>query len=226
MTGRTEKRGYMQELEREKNDMVRHIQDLETLLSESGVEVRPSSWTSRRESSDNQSDDNDAERQGWTRRTKSLWVKSGKSNHAVRTVFSPGLKSSPLNNHIGLISTSSSAGSKLSILGMTIDIDGLDDKEAEDLTHEGQDPQPLYTKSLQSFLQSAMNVNPLLSTVELPAREDAFTYAEWYFLMIFPFLPVLHKPTFMALVCLASLWKTRLASEFLTNKAFFPTEYS
>src|SRR5262245_23820229 len=41
VSGRTERRGYLQELEKEKNGMVSRIRDLERLLLENGIEVRP-----------------------------------------------------------------------------------------------------------------------------------------------------------------------------------------
>jgi hypothetical protein len=90
-------------------------------------------------------------------------------------------------------------GTKLSILGTTIDITSFDAPDMDEPQLDGKVAQPLYNKSLQALLQSTMNINPQLN-VELPSRHDAFTYAEWYFLMVFPFLPVLHKPTFMNVV--------------------------
>lgn len=41
VTGRTERRGYLQQLEREKNSLLTHIRDLEKLLKDKGVAVRP-----------------------------------------------------------------------------------------------------------------------------------------------------------------------------------------
>lgn len=40
VTGRTERRGYLQQLEREKNGLLTHIRDLERLLESKGVQVR------------------------------------------------------------------------------------------------------------------------------------------------------------------------------------------
>jgi len=58
----------------------------------------------------------------------------------------------------------------------------------------------LYNKSYQAFLQSALNINPRLQKVELPPREEGFGHANWYFRVINPFLPLLHRPTFYKLV--------------------------
>jgi len=58
----------------------------------------------------------------------------------------------------------------------------------------------LYNKSYQSFLQTALNINPTISKVELPERAVGFQYADWYFLALNPYAPLLHRPTFMAML--------------------------
>jgi hypothetical protein len=101
---------------------------------------------------------------------------------------------SPGNSHL-----SSIKGTALSILGMTIDIADFksDDMDEPD---KSAGPHQLYNKSYQAFLQSALNINPRMEKVELPGKEEAFMYAEWYFRLLNPFMPVLHKPTFMKMV--------------------------
>jgi hypothetical protein len=94
---------------------------------------------------------------------------------------------------------SSIRGTALSILGMEID---LADFESQDM----DEPNPallhgqLYNKSYQAFLQTALNVNPRLEKVELPSRQEGLTYAQWWFRVLHPFTPLLHKPTFVKLV--------------------------
>lgn len=68
---------------------------------------------------------------------------------------------------------------------------------------DSQPSMPLYNKSVQAFLKSCMGINPQLH-VDLPSRQDAFMYAEWYFMAVGLFLPVLHRPTFMRLVSQAA----------------------
>lgn len=58
---------------------------------------------------------------------------------------------------------------------------------------------PLYNKSVHALLQSIMNVNPP-EAEEMPSRDDAFMYSDWYFMTLANFLPILHKPTFTTLV--------------------------
>jgi hypothetical protein len=111
----------------------------------------------------------------------------------------------PGDNYLGVSpgnsNLSSIKGTALSILGMEIDIadfDSLDMDEPD--PSSGFNPQ-LYNKSYQAFLQSALNLNHTIEKVELPARQEGMTYAEWYFRALNPYMPVLHRPTFFKLVC-------------------------
>ncbi|KAH8203568.1 hypothetical protein TruAng_002316 [Truncatella angustata] len=213
VTGRTERRGYMQELEREKTDMLNHIRDLEKLLGSNGVEVKPfdgplflqdqgysSNVTYDAHGNSIQSAPVADSKDSWTQMSPSLWVKTQKP--APRVPRAPasffGKKSADV--HLGVSTDhaplSSIKGTTLSILGSTIDLGAFEAPDMDEPPVGVQAKSPLYNKSTQAFLQSCTNINPQLH-VEYPPRADAFTYAEWYFLMIYPFLPVLHKPTFM-----------------------------
>lgn len=98
---------------------------------------------------------------------------------------------------------SSIKGTSLSVLGMEIDVA---DFSSSDIDEPSSLFQPeFYNKSYQSFLQSAYNVNPKIEKVDLPPKDEGLTYASWYFRVINPYIPVLHRPTFIALVCLAFL---------------------
>jgi hypothetical protein len=95
---------------------------------------------------------------------------------------------------------SSIKGTKLSILGTVIDIASFESPDTDEPPPETPIGSPLYNKSVMAFLQSILRVNPPPEHIELPPKPDAFTYAEWYFLAVSPFLPVLHKPSFFRLV--------------------------
>ncbi|KAF4467692.1 Transcriptional activator acu-15 [Fusarium albosuccineum] len=212
VTGRTERRGYMQELEREKNDMLSHIRNLEKLLGTNGVEVKPWQWTPYAQyppgvSFDDMGnpipDPNTGET--WSQ-VGSAWVK----NDATKPKFTPSfprslLESRPQESHLGVggdsAPLSSIKGTRLSILGMTVDLASFQapDIDLDEPPADAKMSTPLYNKSPQAFLQSIMGVNPPMQ-VDLPGREDAFTYAGWYFLTLSPFLPILHKPSFMRLL--------------------------
>ncbi|KAF3799061.1 Protein SIP4 [Colletotrichum gloeosporioides] len=201
VTGRTERRGYLQELEREKTDMMNHIRDLEKLLENNGIEVKPWTWAPygmaypppgvTYDHVGNAVED-PAEKDAWTK-VGSVWVKNYNFKPpASRSFPRSSLESRPVHNHIGVggdsALLSSIKGTRLSILGTTIDVTSFDAPDMDEPVPDAKISQPLYNKSLQSFLQSCMNINPPVN-IELPSRSDAFTYSEWYFLMIWPFLP-------------------------------------
>ncbi|OTB01323.1 hypothetical protein M426DRAFT_323591 [Hypoxylon sp. CI-4A] len=215
VTGRTERRGYMQELEREKNGMMNHIRDLERLLQQNGVEVKPfrPSSSPPNESIPDHSLDNLGGNQiqdpigkpQWPQLGSSTWTKDRRrpSSLPFANSLRPTLDPRPTDAHIGVgadqAPLSSIKGTALSILGSTIDIGSFDAPDMDEPSPDAPAHSPLYNKSTQAMLQSITNINPPLH-VDYPPKADAFTYAEWYFLMIYPFHPVLHKPTFMNLL--------------------------
>ncbi|KAI7771808.1 hypothetical protein LZL87_006084 [Fusarium oxysporum] len=208
VTGRTERRGYMQELEREKSDMLSHIRDLEKLLDNKGVEVKPWEWSPYAQCpSDSNFDDmgnpipDPKTGETWSQVGSALFKDSG-SAPSLSPSFPRTLESRPHENHLGVgmdsAPLSSIGGTRLSILGMTVDLASFEPPDAEEPPVDGK-VAPSYNKSPQSFLQSIMRVNPPMQA-EMPSRENAFTYAEWYFMTFSAFLPVLHKPSFMRLL--------------------------
>ncbi|KAK0624531.1 hypothetical protein B0T17DRAFT_492208 [Bombardia bombarda] len=214
VSGRTERRGYLQQLEREKTGMLNHIRELEKLLEGNGVNVRPWTWPTYNttyppgivgDSLGNAAQD-PASKDQW-QQVGSVWVK----NYQQRARPAPSgytryslLESRPTDSYLGVSSDSaplsSIKGTTLSILGTTIDITSFDAPDIDEPPPGTPVSSPLYDKSVMAFLQSALNRQPPPENVELPSRQDAFTYSEWYFLMISPFLPVLHKPTFLQLL--------------------------
>lgn len=224
VTGRTERRGYMQELEREKNGMLAHIGDLEKMLRDTGVQVKPwqgAAWAQY--PPDVTVDDmghavHDASSKDDWSQVGSLWVKNAASKpppphpylhppHLAPNFPRSQWQSRPEQSHLGVgpdnAPLSSIRGTKLSLLGTTIDTTSFDAPDMDEPVHDAQVSAPLYNKSVQAFLQSCMGVNPPIH-VDFPPRHEAFTYAEWYFMAIGVFLPVLHKPSFMQLVSLPS----------------------
>lgn len=211
----------MQELEREKTDMMNHIRDLEKKLQNNGIDVKP--WHSSSFPADSvlhdsagsaDSNDNDTSdststprmdmgaRESWSQPQAPTWAKDRPATMSMASNSHHPISSRPADAHLGVgtdqAPLSSIKGTSLSILGSTIDIGSLDVPDMDEPPPSDQGSS-LYNKSVHALLQSVMNVNELL-VVKLPPRQDAFTYAEWYFVMIHPFHPVLHKPSFMALV--------------------------
>ncbi|PHH66223.1 hypothetical protein CDD81_7816 [Ophiocordyceps australis] len=202
VTGRTERRGYMQELEREKNGMLAHISDMEKLLQDKGLEVK--SWKDAPEASG----------QHWSR-FGSLWVKG----HDLVGSTAPAVVRSeeqPLQNCLRSrwdskpdqncsdaapenSPVTSMEGTRLSLLGSTIDTTSFEDPDVDEPPADSPSNVPLYNKSVQAFLHSSMGVNPKIH-VDLPSHEEAVTYSNYYFMSVGIFLPVLHKPSYMQLL--------------------------
>lgn len=114
------------------------------------------------------------------------------------------------DNYLGInpgnSTLSSIKGTALSILGMEIDIADFDSLDMDEPDSSVFHPQ-LYNKSYQSFLQTALNINPRIEKVDLPTKEDGMTYVQWYFRVLNPYLPLLHKPSFFKLVSLLRMAK-------------------
>jgi hypothetical protein len=94
----------------------------------------------------------------------------------------------------------------LSILSIDSDIADFSPLDIDESDPSVSHP-VLYNRSYQAFLKSALNINPSLNKVDLPKREEGLIYAEWYFCIINPFHPILHKTSFM---CLVSYYGHRL----------------
>lgn len=109
------------------------------------------------------------------------------------------------NNYLG-VSTgnsllSSIRGTSMNVLGMEIDLADYmsTDLDEPDPTPAGTRP-PVYNKSYRAFVQTAFGTSPKLSKVELPPRSEGINYAHVYFRLTNPYVPVVHKPSFMATV--------------------------
>lgn len=189
--------------------MLSHIRDLEKLLGENGVEVKPWEWAPYDQHPPGISFDSagnpvsDSNGDTWSQ-IGSTWVKDSSATPRTKPGFPRSLlESRPEDAHLGVAGDSaplsSIKGTQLSILGMTVDLASFEAPDMDEPPPDGQLPTPLYNKSSQAFLQSIMNVNPPVEP-RMPTRHDVFTYVDYYFLALSPFLPILHKPTFMPIV--------------------------
>ena len=109
------------------------------------------------------------------------------------------------NNYLG-VSTGSSLlsairGTSMNVLGMEIDLADYmsPDLDEPDATRAGHRP-PVYNKSYAAFVQTSFGTSPKLSKVELPPRSEGINYAHVYFRVTNPYIPVVHRPSFMATV--------------------------
>ena len=107
------------------------------------------------------------------------------------------------NNYFGITSgnslLSSVRGTSMNILGMEIDLTDYlsSDVDEPDLSYADQ---PVYNKSYRAFVQTAFGAGPKLRKVELPSRSEGMQFAEIFLRITIPFVPVVHKPTYMKLV--------------------------
>ena len=201
--------------------MESHIRDLARLLEERGLEVRSEQngalaavWASqddeddkgnlREDSPGDKGSREEWEKQGW-KQSGSLWTreKDEKAKFLRPTFPRSQLQSRPQDSHLGVARDqeplSSIKGTQLTILGTTIDTASFNVPDDEEPPPDADISTALYNKSPHSFRLSTMRVNPT-PEVQLPPRQEAFNYADWYFLVIGSFLPVLHKPSFLTLV--------------------------
>lgn len=217
MTGRTERRGYLQQLEREKNSLLMHIRDLEKLLEDKGVRVRPFQDNPPGYDPGAGRFDLDSVDGGRSKEAAqpfgSLRIQDfNAEQHRASSAGPSGRQTTPpltsaesraFGAYSGVATDntpfSNITGTHLSILGTTIDITSFDAPDMDGHPPGTPMSTPLYNKSLQSFYNSVAKVNPPIDA-PLPSRVDAFSYSEWFFVMVGGFVPVLHKPTYFKLV--------------------------
>lgn len=207
------------------------------LLQQKGVQVRqwqaPSAF-----GTGNQFDLEDgATKDAWTP-FRSLWIKdgtlqpggyssgdpSGQPSGRPSPTLLPSMGPRPMAAHLGVFKDNSPLSTinstHLSILGTTIDITSFDAPDIDGPPAGTAKSTPIYNKSLRSFYNSVARVNPPIEA-SMPSREDAFSYSEWYFCMVGAFVPLLHKPTYFALVsvmtCYVSCVILRLPSDSTTH---------
>ncbi|PSR80788.1 hypothetical protein BD289DRAFT_54504 [Coniella lustricola] len=207
VTGRTERRGYLQQLEREKTSLLGHIRDLEKLLEDKGIHVRP--WQAAAPTSaytpespyDLKADQ--ASKDFWPQ-PGSLWDNKDLKNDGLSLNGFGGQARPVDSHHLGIAqdytSLSSIDGTRLSILGTTIDVTSFDAPDMDGRSvGSGPMANPVYNKSAESFYSTVSKLSPPVE-VSLPPRDEAFNYSEWFFAVIGVFIPVLHKPTYMELL--------------------------
>ncbi|KZF24441.1 hypothetical protein L228DRAFT_245371 [Xylona heveae TC161] len=220
ITGRATSRGYVESLEERLRDNDARIRELEDRLIAMGVEVKPA---------DGYHTPNDAPTLDWSQagnpNVAHIWAPALAGNpNAGLMAYAPGTPPAPEtrpqetnifralpvfrtgcngDNYLGVSSGNSSLssirGTALSVLGMEIDIADFTSNDMDEPAPSIFQPE-LYNKSYQSFLQSALNINTKIDKVELPAKIEGVTYVDWYFRVMNPYLPILHKPTFMTLL--------------------------
>jgi hypothetical protein len=227
ITGQATVRGYVQSLERRLRKLEYRNNQMSHRLRTAGIHFTPADSDETDPTAASLLEWNEAQEsqneQAWQSQQHAQSPESqGPSHHTPNQhgseEFHPSVASLHLpdcrgnlagNNYLGVSSgnsfLSSIRGTSLNVFGMQID---LADYMSADL--DEPDPatfltQPVYNKSYHAFVYSAFSANPKMAKMKLPARDEGMLYAEWYFRVINPYLPILHKPTFFILVSLKLL---------------------
>ena len=83
----------------------------------------------------------------------------------------------------------------LSLLGVNIDLSALDPSEPARPSSTTR-----LDESFGSCLATIFNANPNEPKVELPAQAEGMQYLQYFFKISHPYLPILHRPTFLRMV--------------------------
>lgn len=107
-------------------------------------------------------------------------------------------------NYLGVSSgnslVSSIRGTSLNVLGMEINLADYMHADLDEPSPSEYEQKPIYNKSYYAFILTAFSAKPTPQEVGLPSREEGMKCTEWFFKVVNPYLPVLHRPTFMKLV--------------------------
>lgn len=223
ITGVATTRGYVQSLERRVQEMEAHNRELQSRLISMGVDLKPTNTYLEPATGPleqwNQSQGSGTNHQRWgsnshvVNPTKSSAAQYHSMPNGGSTALEPDSNAFRLpefrsglagDNYLGVSSgdsfLSSIRGTALSVLGMEIDLADYMSADLDDPDPSRPQDEPVYNKSYHAFIRTAFSTNPKPQKPALPPRKEGLTYAQWYFRVISPYLPFLHKPSFMSMV--------------------------
>ncbi|KXJ96194.1 hypothetical protein Micbo1qcDRAFT_158417 [Microdochium bolleyi] len=197
VTGRTERRGYTQELEREKAAMMAQIRTLERMLESNGIHATRFQWPQPFDSPRRASyrSNQDISSQDASQQTSQLTTPLGPSS-PFSTSESTSISAAPGGTTVRphLVSFDSL---KLSVLGNEIDLGAYEETNIRDAAFRATYFPIESSPTERTALHTLLNLQQPASA-ELPQWNDALQYAEWWFTNVYPFFPVLHQPTFFS----------------------------
>ena len=223
ITGIATTRGYVQSLERRLQEMENHNGELQARLLSMGVDVKPSDGFLNSTTAPlpdwNQSQGSGRNHQRWGSNSNignptnsgaaqygSIADESSATLEQDANLFRlPEFRSGLAgDNYLG-VSTgnsflSSIRGTALNVLGMEIDLADYMSADLDDPDPSRPRDEPIYNKSYRAFVRTAFGTNPKPQRPSLPPKTEGLTYAQWYFRVINPYLPFLHKPSLMSIV--------------------------
>lgn len=196
----------MEELERDKEGMTAYINDMRRLMAAKGIQVQPYISKAKKQNekedavdSPNKNSPPKDPNQDYTQ-YGSLWTKDNSTVHLTpnfpRNLLPTRAGAANIDFGVDNRPHHSLNGTVINVMGTKIDTTLFEAPDMDEPSAATRGKAPLYNKSEQAFIQSAFGVNPPMQ-VELPPKADAVAYANWFFVMMGSYLPVLHKPTFM-----------------------------
>ena len=211
MTGIANERGHVKRLEHRIRNLEAHIRGLESHLTSVGEDVKPRGvdadpaaallqWNQAQESEPHpawQSVNSDPEQYTSTQNM----LPGAEGNLDRLPEFRDGLAG---NNYLGVSSgnsfISSIRGTAMNVLGAEIDLADYTSPDLDEPDSSAIGPEYTLNKSYHAFVQTAYSANPKPPKVPLPPRTEGLTYAQWYFRVVNPYMPILHRPTFLSTV--------------------------
>jgi len=114
------------------------------------------------------------------------------------TNFRPGKSRT---HYVGISASNSHLSSMketaLSVLGVNIDLSDLDPSEPANRSSSTR-----LDETYGSCLSTVFNINPNVPKPELPHKDEGMQYINYFFIISHPYLPILHRPTFIRMVSL------------------------
>lgn len=222
ISGKATVRGYVQSLEHQLEDLQRRNRELEGRLLSLGEDVKP--YTEYTDPATIpllrwHEDQKLGNRPSWEASSLGASASNRGANTFSSTTANASASSAPEvppprlpdfrsglagNNYLG-VSTgnsllSSIRGTSMNVLGMEIDLADYMSADVDEPEAPLAGVRPVYNKSYRAFIQTAFGTSPKLSKVELPPRSEGMNYAHVYFRVTNPYLPIVHKPSFLATV--------------------------
>lgn len=222
ITGKATVRGYLQSIERRNQELENYIHLLQSRLASLGDNlegVRLDDKCAEPATSPLlawHDDQTLGTRQAWDCFAQETRMPSHGPEGFLRNMINGGTSDEPEsrlpyfrdglagNNYLG-VSTgnsllSSIRGTSMNVLGMEIDLADYMSPDLDEPDPARPGTQPVYNKSYRAFVQTAFGISPKLAKVELPPKCEGMEYAKVYFRVTNPYLPIVHKPSFMATV--------------------------
>lgn len=94
---------------------------------------------------------------------------------------------------------------------MEIDLTDYIHSDLDEPDPSEYEKKPVYNKSYYAFILTAFSATPKPQDIGLPPREEGMKCAEWFFKVVNPYLPVLHRPSLMELVSMTTVCRLFLA---------------